>query len=162
MSRARPLLLFALVLSCARADVRDLEPLCGTWRSLGDDGSRTEERWWRRDDGLRGENHTFDATGRPLGGERLALTVRADRTIYRAEPDGSAPTEFTQVHDPALVPAAGERVWIWDNPAHDFPRRIVYRLAGDRLTATISDPDGDDTRRRGITWEFRRIAPCAD
>ena len=51
-------------------------------------------------------------------------------------------------------------MWIWDNRAHDFPRRIVYRLAGDRLTATISDPDGDDDRRRGISWNFVRTAAC--
>lgn len=162
MSPPRLLLPLALVLACAPAGARNIEPLCGTWQSLGDDGSRTEERWWRHEGGLRGESHTLDSAGQPLAGERLALTVHADLTVYHAEPTGAAATDFHQVHDPALVPAAGEHLWIWDNPAHDFPRRIVYRLARDRLTATISDPAGDGTRRRGITWEYRRIAPCAD
>jgi hypothetical protein len=91
----------------------------------------------------------------------MRLTVGPRGTLYHAEPAGGTPTDFREIHDPAVAPAAGERVYIWVNPSHDFPRRIVYRLAGDRLTATISNPDGDEAQRRGQTWDYRRTGVCA-
>lgn len=41
---------------------------------------------------------------------------------------------------------------VFDNPDHDFPQKLVYRLAGkDRLSVTVSD--GND---KGFTIYFRR------
>lgn len=153
-------LTFTLV-ACAPAAGHDLERLCGTWESLGADGTRTEERWWPHAGGLRGESRTFDHAGEVVAREDLTLAVDGGVTVYHAEPAGAVPTDFREVADPALAVAGDERVWIWQNLAHDFPRRIVYRTGGDRLSATISDPDGDEFKRRGITWDYRRIAACA-
>jgi hypothetical protein len=135
-----------------------LEPLCGAW--LSDDGHVVQERWRLTRDGLAGDSHTGDPNGRVVGLESMTLTAGPRGTVYHAEPGGAAPTDFTEVADPSVVAGPGEKVWIWANPAHDFPRRIVYRLAGDRLIATISDPDGDDEARRGRTFRFKRITAC--
>jgi len=136
-----------------------LGPLCGTWEQHG--GHAVHERWSRVRGGLQGRSTTADPSGKIVELEDMRLTVGRRGTVYHAEPAGGTPTDFTEIHDPAVVPAAGERVWIWANPNHDFPRRIVYRLAGERLTATISNPDGDEAQRRGRTWEYRRTAECA-
>lgn len=152
-------------LACSAGSGRDLAVLCGTWQSRGDDGSITEERWFVIDEGLEGDARTLDHEGLLRSHERLTLRHAGAGTIYRAEPDGATPTEFTEVtplHEPALDAGAGEQVFVWENRAHDFPRRIVYRVAGDRLTATISDPDAaDEGQRRGLTWEHQRVSPCA-
>ena len=135
-----------------------LDPLCGAW--LSDDGYVVQERWRLTRDGLAGDSRTGDPNGRVVVLESMTLTAGPRGTVYHAEPSSAAPTDFTEVADPSVVAGPGEKVWIWANPAHDFPRRIVYRLAGDRLTATISDPDGDDEARRGRTFSFKRIAAC--
>ncbi|MDC0674398.1 DUF6265 family protein [Nannocystis radixulma] len=136
-----------------------LGPLCGTWEQR--DGWIVTETWRRVKGGLQGRSTTADPNGKIIELEEMRLTVGPGGSIYHAEPAGGTPTEFTETTDPALVPAAGERVWIWVHPTHDFPRRIVYRLAGDRLTATISNPNGDEEQRRGRTWEYRRTGACS-
>lgn len=163
MRVARPLLVLILAAGCGcgHAAVDEaLAPLCGTWRH--DDGYSVTEHWWPMPGGLQGRSALADPNGKIVELEDMTLTaLRGGLTRYHAEPSGQAPTDFTEVRDPAVVAAPDERVWIWQNPTHDFPRRIVYRLAGDRLTATISNPDGDPAQRTGKTWEYRRTAACA-
>jgi hypothetical protein len=81
--------------------------------------------------------------------EFLRLYAAGDTLIYAAMPSGQQPTEFR-----GRSPAAGELVF--ENPAHDFPQRIRYRLSGDTLTATI---DGDRAGRRApVVFAYRRSA----
>lgn len=158
--RSGPSIALALALACAHRSpaLTALEPLCGAWRS--DDGMVVQERWRFTGDSLAGDSTTGDPNGKIVAWETMTLTAGPRGTVYHAEPSGGTPTEFTEVTDPAVVPAPGEAVWVWTNPAHDFPRRIVYRVAGDRLTATVSDPDGDAEARRGRTWNYRRVTAC--
>ncbi|WP_143141426.1 DUF6265 family protein [Nannocystis exedens] len=162
MPLVRPLLSLVLAaeLGCGHAAVDEaLAPLCGTW--LHEDGDSITEHWWPMPGGLQGRSATADPRGKIVELEDMTLiSLRDGLTRYRAAPSSQSPTEFTEVRDPAVVAAPGERVWIWENPTHDFPRRIVYRLAGDRLTATISNPDGDGAQRLGKTWEYRRTGAC--
>ena len=155
------ILVVVLVGGCARRPpaIVALEPLCGAW--LSDEGLIVQERWWRTRDGLAGQGTTGSPDGRIVALETMTLTAGPRGTVYHAEPNGGAPTDFTEVLDSSLAAAQGEKVWVWTNPAHDFPSRIVYRLAGDRLTATISNPAGDAEARRGHTFNYRRIAACA-
>ena len=60
-------------------------------------------------------------------------------------PQGGAPVAFALVrHDTASA--------TFENPAHDYPQRIVYARDGDTLTATISAIDGSKPR----SWSYRR------
>ena len=154
-------LLAAAELACGHGPAAEaaLGPLCGTWEQQG--GHVVSEHWWWVRRGLQGRSTTADPDGNIVALEDMRLSVGPRGTLYHAEPAGGTPTDFREIHDPAVVPAAGERVYIWVNPGHDFPRRIVYRLAGDRLTATISNPDGDEAQRRGRTWDYRRTGECA-
>ncbi|WAS97994.1 DUF6265 family protein [Nannocystis punicea] len=164
MRRASPIFALALAaeLGCAHAPAVDpaLAPLCGTW--VHEDGHAVTEHWWPMRGGLQGRSATADPSGKIVELEDMTLTeLEGGGTRYHAEPSGQAPTDFTETRDPAVVAAPGERVWIWVNPEHDFPRRLVYRVAGDRLTATISNPDGDPAQQVGKTWEYRRTGTCA-
>lgn len=46
---------------------------------------------------------------------------------------------------------------VFENPAHDFPTRIIYRRNDDgSMTARIEGP-GEDGESRGIDFHFRRV-----
>lgn len=149
-------------LSCDRGGEHDLTALCGTWQSRGKDDEVTEERWTWSGEELVGEAITRDRHGVERSHESITIRRVDGRTIYRATPDGATPTEFKELRDHDLEAAEGEQIFVWEDPTHDFPKRIVYRVAAKRLEATISDPESEDEgKRRGFTWEHRRIAPCA-
>ncbi len=83
----------------------------------------------------------------PSGWSETSLSVG----LYRhaedvAQPGGADPTEFV------LTELTGTRA-VFDNPSHDYPKRIVYELsAADGLSATIGFTEGGSPRR----FEFER------
>ena len=129
--------------AAAPASIDDLAWLGGHWSS-GDDGRWSEEHWLPPSGGsLLGVNRSGCSQG--AGGfEFLRIQADADGTpVYWASPGGA--------------PAVAFRMTAWstdsvtfENPANDFPRRIVYRRDGDLLIATISN--GDDEPRMSWTW----------
>jgi hypothetical protein len=67
-----------------------------------------------------------------------------DDLSFLAQPRGAeGATAFRLVRS-----APGEAVF--ENPAHDFPQRIIYRRTGDRLTGRIEGADG-----QGMEWHYR-------
>ena len=119
----------------ARASIAQVAWLAGSWS--GDAGTaKVEERWTP-----------------PAGGAMLAVsrTVKGDRMtafeflrivekdgglVYVAQPGGRPPTEFVLT---ALDVASAT----FENPAHDFPKRIRYAKRADgSLEATVSDGKG--------------------
>jgi hypothetical protein len=76
------------------------------------------------------------------------LTIRPDENgalVYTAHPSGQASTSF-------IAKEATENSALFVNPAHDYPQRIGYTRASDRLQATISLLDGS----RPVT--FNKVA----
>lgn len=123
------------------SDLQALQWLAGHWR----DGAGTEEVWLQPAGGVMpGLNRSIGPSGARV--EQLRIEARAGKLVYVATPDGQPTTEFT-----ASAVSAGEARF--DNPAHDFPTWIRYRLAGpDRLTACV----GDASRER--CWHWQRAA----
>lgn len=71
--------------------------------------------------------------------EFLRIVTKEGRAVYVAQPGGVAPTEFTATRHTA------EQI-VFENPRHDFPKRITYERPGpDRLVASI-DGGADDPR----------------
>lgn len=112
--------------------------MAGTWEYV--DGSMAiEERWSPVAGG------TMLGTGRTVSGDKtvffefLRIEGRADGVFYVAQPKGRHPgTEFKLVR-------AGEREAVFENLAHDFPKRIIYRKEADGgLTARV---EGDGTEK---------------
>lgn len=62
-----------------------------------------------------------------------------------ASPDGAPPTEFP------LKSADASRV-VFENPAHDFPQRIIYARVADLLTARIEGRMKD--RDAAMDWRY--------
>jgi hypothetical protein len=127
--------------------VEGLAWLAGTWLAQEADGSWTEERWAPPRGGV--------MLGTSLAGKGDAagwfeyMRIASDkdgRIAFHASPGGAPASAFPLVR-------WGAREATFENPAHDYPTRIVYRRNGNVLNATISGPGGSKSR----SWRFRRI-----
>ena len=75
--------------------------------------------------------HRDVAKGRTVAFEFLRIEQQADRIVYLSMPNGRSPaTPFP------LKEASGTRV-VFENPAHDFPQRIIYWKDATDLRARI-------------------------
>jgi hypothetical protein len=114
----------------ARAGIGDLAWLAGNWS--GRSGTtELEERWTTPAGGAMLAVSRTVKDGRMVAFEFLRIVERAGGLVYIAQPGGRPPTDF------ALIEVAARSV-TFENPSHDFPKRIQYTLSGDTLTATIS------------------------
>jgi hypothetical protein len=145
------LVLIPLATACAHAQrpTDRLDWLAGCWELRGR-SAIIEEQWMR-----------------PRGGMMLGMsrTVRGDSAseyetlriydadgvlVYAANPSGQAPTEFRTADSTTTMLR-------FENPAHDFPQRIIYRPVGsDSLVARIEGMRGGTLR--GVDFRFRRVA----
>lgn len=110
----------------------------------------TEEQWMSPEAGTMLGMSRTTRDGKLTEYEFLRLFERDGRLVYNAMPSGQAPTEFTstRVADSALV---------FENPAHDFPQRIIYRRVGaDSLVARIEGPGPNGVR--GVDFRFARAS----
>ena len=123
----------------------DVAWLAGAWRGESK-GTRQEEVWLPPDGGLMlGLHRDVGASGR-ASFEYLRIEQHADGVVYQASPGGAPPTPFRLVE-------AGPARAVFTNPEHDFPKRILYSLAGDVLTARIEGDGG-----MAMEWKWRRAA----
>ncbi|HEX8512098.1 MAG TPA: DUF6265 family protein [Allosphingosinicella sp.] len=73
-------------------------------------------------------------------------TDKDGSTTFWASPQGRTPVPFRMV-------SLGAAEVVFQNPANDYPTRIVYRRSGGLLVATISGPGGAYAQ----TWRYRRV-----
>lgn len=85
--------------------------------------------------------------------EFVRIYEAGDTLVYAARPSGQEPAEFR-----AAPPHRAADAVTFENAAHDFPQRVMYRRVGaDSLVARI-----EGTRRgvvRGTDFAYRRV-PC--
>ena len=121
----------------------------GCWRRDGA-SAVTVERWLAPSGNmLLGVSETR-REGHTVAWEFLRIVAAEDGVRYVAWPSGQAPTEFRRVPGPD-----GE--WVFENPAHDFPQRIVYPEPVDgRLEARIEGELGGE--RRVVRFPLRAVS----
>ncbi|MGQ3053937.1 MAG: DUF6265 family protein [Roseateles sp.] len=128
--------------------------MAGCWERQGPDGSMagSVEQWMAPAGGLMlGMARTLK-NGRAIEFEFMQIRADADgRLIYIAQPQGRPPTSFKLL-------SSGDAQAVFENAAHDFPQRVIYRLAApDQLAARIEGLR--QGQPRGIDFAMRR-APC--
>lgn len=130
----------------APAVIGDLEWLVGPWVGTRSSGASIEERWTPPLGGaMLGVSRTV-SRGRMSAFEYLRIVERDGGLVYIAQPGGQPPTEFV------LTEVSKTRV-VFDNPRHDYPKRIVYELSADGgLKATIGFLKGGTPR----SFEYKR------
>jgi hypothetical protein len=112
--------------------ISDLAWMAGRWQTAPGGRAQIEEHWMAPAGG------TMLGMGRTIAGARtvefefLKLEQRADAIYYVASPNGLCPaTDFK-------LTRLSAREVVFENPAHDFPKRISYRKNADgSLTATV-------------------------
>lgn len=92
------------------------------------------------------------ADGAVQAAESLRLVAMAGGVFYIAKVShNELPIAFR-------LTSCSDGRFVFDNPAHDFPRRVEYQRGEDgRLQVTVSD--GED---KGFTLDFRRATAAAD
>ncbi|HYF24009.1 MAG TPA: DUF6265 family protein [Caulobacteraceae bacterium] len=141
------MIVLAAVLAASAAP--DLGWLEGDWLACPAGGGSVEERWAGPSGGLMvGLNLATTANGR-ASFEHMRVERAADGTLAFVAVAGDAPA----VRFPLSRAETGTAVF--ENPAHDFPRRIVYRREGDVLHAWVDDGAGGNR----LNWRFERKTP---
>lgn len=140
----------ALAFNAVDGPAEQLRWFAGCWE-MKVDGRLVEEHWMKpAGDGLMGMSRT--TRGKDLTEYEFVRIARVEGTLtYLAMPVGQEPTMFkaTKISDDEAL---------FENPAHDFPRRIQYwRKGKDGLKAEISGPTRNGPRT--ITWNYQR-AEC--
>ncbi len=78
------------------------------------------------------------------GFEFLRLVEDSAGVTYFVSPGGGPTTPFR-------LTMADESMAVFENPEHDFPTRIEYRLDGETLVASIAGAEP------GPSWTFERV-----
>jgi ketosteroid isomerase-like protein len=126
----------AEVLAAKAADpAARLAWLAGAWVGTTDKGEHVEEQW------LAPGGSTMIGSGRSTKDdktvffEHLRVVVKDGKLVYVAQPLGKPPTEFVEA-----AGAAGEIVF--ENKAHDWPKRISYKRTSDGLSVRVEGDAG--------------------
>lgn len=108
----------------------DLAWMAGSWAGTAR-GMEMEEHWTAPKGNSMIGVHRDVGKGRTLSFEFLRIEQQGDQVVYLASPGGRSPaTAFP------LKEVSGTRV-VFENPAHDFPQRVVYWKDGTDLLARI-------------------------
>lgn len=148
------LLAAAVLFNTSRAaddpPARRFDWLSGHWCAEGG-GQLLEEFWLPPEGNLAlgvGRTVKNDIT---VSHEFMRIETRDGVTQYIAIHDGQPPTPFR-------LTASGADWARFENPQHDFPKRVEYRRTSSGLRAEIAGP-GKDGKEAVIPLEFRR---CVD
>jgi hypothetical protein len=128
--------------------IADLSWISGDWQTASGGRAQIEEHWTNVAGGsMMGMSRTV-AGEKTVEFEYLRIEQRADGVYYVAHPKARCPgTDFK------LTKASGTEA-VFENPQHDFPKRIIYRKNGDdSLTASIDGGDGT----KAMSFAFRRM-----
>ncbi|MGK0303677.1 MAG: hypothetical protein ACI89X_004575 [Planctomycetota bacterium] len=125
--------------------------LSGTWHAK--DGTGTSLESWGEPCGnaMYGQNRSINGK-RLVFFELLTIERRGDSFVYLASPKGSPATEFVMTSSGVNN---GTAAVTFENPEHDFPKRISYRLnQKGALSARVDD--GSDGGKN-LTFQWQRV-----
>ena len=127
----------------APGHIGDAAFLAGVWREVKGE-SRVEEFWTGPAGGL------MLGAGRALAGgkleffEHMRIEERDGTLVLVALPFGKGSTEFA-------LASLGPQEVVFENEAHDYPKRIRYRLEADGTLLARVEGDG-----RAEEWRYTR------
>jgi hypothetical protein len=131
-------------------DTRSFDWLAGCWHVDRADGGYDEFWLPPTADGTIGVSREV-RRGRTVAYEFLRIELRPGPVVaYIAAPSGQAPAEFLLAeHEPGKL--------VFENPKHDFPTRIEYRLIDlNTLLARIAGTRNGATQT--VDYPLRRVA----
>ena len=125
----------------------DLDWLAGYWLSC-EDGVEVSETWSNRRGGIM-LGTSITSGDDSFSWEQTRIEADGEGLSFHAMPRDQAPASFRLIRS-----GPGEAVF--ENPAHDFPQRVIYRREGDRLTGRIEGRA--QGRDQAMEWHYRAAA----
>ena len=122
--------------------ITDLAWIAGDWQTATGKRAQVDEHWSGPAGGsMFGMSRTI-VGDKTVEFEYLRIEQRADGIFYVAHPKARCPgTDFK------LTRLSGQEA-VFENPAHDFPKRITYRKNSDgSLVASIDAGEGTKSQR---------------
>ena len=140
------LILFLLSGTCWAQD--DLSFLTGCW-AINDGPMVIEEEWGKpAADGMLGFSRTLKA-GKTVFSEFMRIEKRGDQLIYTLRiGTKQGPVEFKMIRQTATE-------IVFENLAHDFPQRILYRSVAGGLAARIEGKQNG--KEKAMDFPYRRV-----
>lgn len=134
----------------APAGIADLKWLAGCWESNNAEKKLLiSEQWMKPAGGMMiGAGRTV-RDGKTVDFEFVRIVEEPDGIFYIAKPKSNpGETRFKLIKSSAAEA-------IFENPAHDFPQRVMYRRDGDRLAARIEGIQNGKTR--GLDFPMSKV-----
>jgi len=142
-------LAFVVAIPAQTTTLESFAGLAGCWER-NEKGSQFNEMW------LKPAGMSMIGVGRTVKGgktvdfEFLRIEQRADGMYYVARPKANKDeTAFK-------LKSADAGVFVFENPEHDFPQRIIYKINGTALTARIEGTENGKVI--GIDFPKTRIS----
>jgi hypothetical protein len=127
----------AAILKSPEAELGEVSFMTGSWHGTTKDGARVEEHWTHIAGGALFATSRTVKDGKLEFFEFLRIQQKDDGSLsYIAQPLGKPPTEFKRVESPK-----GEAVF--ENLAHDWPKRIRYKREGNTLHLRVDGAAGE-------------------
>ena len=141
-------LLLLTVFTPQTATIADLAWIAGDWQTAPGGRRQIEEHWTAVAGGtMMGMSRTV-AGDKTVEFEYLRIEQRADGIYYVAHPKARCPATDFKLTKSSATEA------VFENPQHDFPKRIIYRKTGaDSLTASIDGGEGT----KAMLFSFTRV-----
>jgi hypothetical protein len=129
------------------ASVADLAWMAGSW-SQDSGGVTVRETWLPPLGGAMAGVTQTHRPGKPATTEFSTITSETAGVTFIAYVGGQPPTLFV------LKPGEAG-VAVFENLAHDFPQRVIYRRCEGDLCARIEGTIGG--RIQGVDWRYKRV-----
>ena len=125
--------------------VTDAAWIAGCW-DLTRSGRHVVENWTSAEGGtIMGISRTV-SNGKTSEWEFLIIREGAKGLEYVAKPSRQPEATFTST-------TVSSTELVFENPAHDFPKKIIYKRDGDTLVASIEGPMNGQTRRIDLPYK---------
>jgi hypothetical protein len=136
-----------LLTSFQTPTMSDVSWIAGDWQTAPGGRRQIEEHWTAVAGGsMMGVSRTV-AGDKTVEFEYLRIEQRPDAIYYVAHPKARCPgTDFK------LTRASATEA-VFENPQHDFPKRIIYRKTDDGLTASIDAGEGS----KAMSFVFKKM-----
>jgi hypothetical protein len=121
--------------------------MAGCWRL--ESGTRVVEEMWMAPAGgvMLGTSRTV-SKGRAVEHEFMQIREDGGKIAFIAKPSGQAEASFQLIK-------SGAREIVFENPAHDFPQRVIYRLQDGTLTGRVEGTQNG--KPRSADFPYRKV-----
>jgi len=131
-----------------QTSIADISWIAGDWQTPAGGRAQIEEHWTQV------AGATMMGVSRTVAGEKtvefeyLRIEQRADGIYYVAHPKARCPGTDFKLNRASATEA------VFENPQHDFPKRIIYRKTADEgLTASIDGGEGT----KAMSFGFKKM-----